>query len=94
MEKINVDFTNCRYLGEIHQTLKECLNFPDYYGENLDALFDCLDYFTNENVKITIVGLGGYAHIGKHEADYVHKMIEVFSDVTEKSPNIQFEYID
>lgn len=25
-----------------HKYIKEALDFPDYYGENLDALYDCL----------------------------------------------------
>ena len=25
-----------------HDYLMETLNFPDYYGKNLDALYDCL----------------------------------------------------
>lgn len=27
---------------EGHDYLKEMFNFPDYYGKNLDALYDCL----------------------------------------------------
>lgn len=27
---------------EGHDYLAEALNFPDYYGKNLDALYDCL----------------------------------------------------
>ena len=25
-----------------HDYISEALNFPDYYGKNLDALYDCL----------------------------------------------------
>ena len=31
---IILDFSHCRYLGEIHLLLKEKFGLPDYYGEN------------------------------------------------------------
>lgn len=34
--------------SEGHKYLKEALDFPDYYGENLDALYDCLCEFNGE----------------------------------------------
>lgn len=34
--------------SEGHKYLKEALDFPDYYGENLDALYDCLTEFDGE----------------------------------------------
>ena len=37
---IVLDFTGCRYLGVVHQILKEKFGFPDYYGENWSALWD------------------------------------------------------
>lgn len=36
----------------VHDYLKEMLEFPEYYGKNLDALHDCLTDL--ENVEITI----------------------------------------
>ncbi len=34
-----IDFSKCRYANEIHAEIKNALNFPEHYGENLDALF-------------------------------------------------------
>ncbi|MBZ9607630.1 barstar family protein [Clostridium estertheticum] len=33
------DFTN---MEQLHLIFKSALNLPDYYGKNLDALWDCL----------------------------------------------------
>ena len=41
---IILDFSQCKYFGEIHKIIKEKLGFPDYYGENLDALWDCMRF--------------------------------------------------
>ena len=38
--EIILDLTGCRYLGDIHQRIKETFSFPNYYGETWDAFLD------------------------------------------------------
>ena len=40
--EIVLDFTEVRSLWALHEYLKETFCLPDYYGRNMDALWDCL----------------------------------------------------
>lgn len=42
MKKIVVDGKDFENKEGLHDVLKDKLDLPDYYGENLDALWDCL----------------------------------------------------
>lgn len=42
MKKIRIDFTTFEDKKNLHLYLKEACGFPQYYGCNLDALYDCL----------------------------------------------------
>lgn len=87
---IILDFSKCKYLGEIHAILKEKFGLPGYYGENWDALWDCLDgrFINYDNLEVEIYGFGNL------EADlreYCLTMLEIFDDVHKKTPNVIFE---
>jgi ribonuclease inhibitor len=60
--KYNVDFSEAKHFIEIHEVLKRDLDFPDYYGGNLDALWDCLTDM-----------LGGINYIEIHGFDVIEK---------------------
>ena len=52
-----LDFSGCRYVYDVHSEIKNALDFPDYYGGNLDALHDWLtDDYGSEAVLIKIYG--------------------------------------
>lgn len=42
MKRIYLDFSQCKDRSDVHAYLKEQFGFPDYYGNNLDALHDVL----------------------------------------------------
>lgn len=90
MNTITLDFTGCKYLGEIHKILKEKFGFPKYYGENLDALWDCLDNYCDYQLHVRIMGINS---LPNEFNEYIYKMLEVFEDVHKETPNITFEII-
>lgn len=42
MKEILIDCTSIENSRQLHERLAELLDFPEYYGKNLDALYDCL----------------------------------------------------
>ena len=62
MKTVTLDGAVLASKEALHQTLAQALAFPDWYGGNLDALFDCLTDLS-EDVSITLLnwdGLGDY----------------------------------
>ena len=52
MKRITLDGNILADAAKVHDYLMEILEFPEYYGKNLDALHDCLTDL--EDVEITI----------------------------------------
>ena len=89
---IILDFTGCKYLGEIHLILKTKFGLPEYYGENWDALWDCLRYLWS-NGELVKVNIYGYLSLSDDLREYCESMLEVFDDVHKGTPNVTFELI-
>lgn len=39
---VTLDFTSCRCVGDLYQTMRVAMKWQNWYGENLDALWDIL----------------------------------------------------
>lgn len=80
---------NCEELLQrkrAHQYLAQMLDFPDYYGKNLDALFDCL----TELGECTIVLKDG-DKLRKSDG-YGAKVLKVLEEAAEKNPRLRLEF--
>ena len=87
---IVLNFSKCNYLGEVHKELKEKFGLPEYYGENWDALWDCLEYLIEDQIKVRIIG---YKSMPKNLKEECRKMFRVFDDVHNRTPNFSYEII-
>ena len=79
MKEMTMDVSAVADRAEFHALLKETLEFPQWYGENLDALYDCLTDLSGD-VAVTFTGwgiftqrLGSYAHSAKKAMDYAQR---------------------
>lgn len=57
-DKYTLDFSNVQCYNEIHRIIKEELELPSYYGENWDALWDCLTDMVGDGAPINIEIIG------------------------------------
>lgn len=67
-----------------HVYLKEQLNLPDYYGNNLDALYDCLTDLGE--TEIQFVNLEG------GEGSYLARLLPVFREAAESNGHLHLSY--
>lgn len=74
--EIILDFKDIHSKNELHMYLKRELQLPDYYGNNLDALHDCLSDM-REHLNITIVHFDA---LQQALGDYADILLQVFID--------------
>lgn len=83
MKEITLDFKEFMSMKEAHAYIAGKLDLPDYYGANLDALFECLTDIS-EDVKIKIIN-----------CDLTDKddnsLVNVFWDADYENKNLQVE---
>ena len=56
-KKYTIDFTTVNHYLEMHAAIRRAFDFPDYYGCNWDAFWDCLTNMVGRQIHIEIIGL-------------------------------------
>ena len=85
MNEITLDFSGIKTLWNLHEYLKDVFHLPDYYGHNMDALWDCL-YYSFE-FPTTII-LKNIEKLPSEMNVTVQTMIELFDDLQREDEKV------
>ena len=84
-----IDLTGVDTYGEFHNRISAALSFPEYYGCNLDALYDMLTECAEERV-ITFLHT---EEMKEALPSYVEKLQKLFADAVEETEGLQIEFV-
>ena len=82
--KVTLDGRSIADNRELHELLRRELHFPEWYGCNLDALYDCLTDLT-EDTEIEILH---NAELEQALDGYAYGFFRVLRDAAEENPHI------
>ncbi len=91
MKQVIIDFSNCRYPMDLHNEIRTKLELPDWYGNNLNALWDALTGIIETPIDITVI-FKPETKGAENLKESVLKIIEVFEDAAEDDEEIVFSY--
>lgn len=89
MNEIILDGGRMTSKSAAHKYIKELMNFPEYYGENLDALWDLLSTYS-EAISIYLINEG---NLNENLGEYGKLLMGVFQEAAYENAKIYFEVI-
>lgn len=85
--KLNCE--NIETKQQLHEIIAEGLSFPDYYGKNLDALFDLL----TERSEETLIEIENFESLRKRFGIYADAFLDTISDASKENKKVTFRLI-
>ena len=74
MNQITLDLTGCKSPLELHLIIKNTFGFPDFYGNNLSALWDSLWEYCPPD---TVIYVKGVNTLPKDFDEYMNKIFDI-----------------
>lgn len=90
IKKRNIDFSSCKYLWEIYEVLRQELELSEWFGANLDALWDAVTGMMYTPAEIRIL-----REVGRSELmSEVDEIIALLREAEEKYHEISVIVVD
>lgn len=88
MKKVILDFGIPGSKREVHEYIAEEMHFPEYYGHNLDALYDMLTSITEPTAIGLFKPAPALEDIDIDLMIYIDRVCEVFEDAESSNPDL------
>lgn len=90
MKTLIINAASIDSMDQIHDRFYAAFDFPECYGENLDALFDYLCEIVKEDAEIKILNSSALEkNIGEKEAGGLRRVLD---DASRENPHITVIY--
>ena len=89
MNYITLDFSGIKSLWQLHEYFKEVFELQDYYGRNMDALWDCLRCSFEEDTTIILKNLHSMPKDMHH---IIPTIQELFQDLQNEEAEVTVNY--
>ena len=86
MKIVLIDGNKVKTQKKLQAEFKKSLDFPDWYGENLDALYDMLTWITDEIGVIAV----NTALLAENLGEYWDKFLYLMNDIQNEKTGFYF----
>lgn len=96
---VTLDFTVCKYIGELYREMRTKMEWDDDFGENLSALWDILRGMPYKGDDFTIIRPRQFTGIPHEQnagfTEYVDKICSIFQRAESRGYlTVQIHYTD
>ena len=96
---VTLDFTTCKYIGEVFFEMRTKMEWDDDFGENLSALWDILSAMPYKGDDFTIIRPRWFTGIPHGQSagftEYVDKICSIFQRAEAQGLlTVQIDYTD
>lgn len=92
MRKIRLDFRGAKTGDEVQDYLKKMFGFPEYYGKNLDALYDMLTE-SREDIRVEIADTEmENEEENMQRKEYLERVLRVFREAEEENRHLRIYF--
>lgn len=91
MTYITLDFSHIKSHWDLHDYFHEVFDLPDYYGRNMDALWDCLRCSFEENTTIILKNLRS---MPKDMHLFIPSIKDLFEDLEQEETEVTVQFVE